>query len=111
MLKRYRTFMSEEENKLAQDFEALFNRLTNEDKVRLILKYANNPKVFYPIIIPIIGTKIATNPDLLTEVGNEYLKIRESIIEQTEECYRKQLDFFKTLIDFHQGKLKPNPKS
>jgi hypothetical protein len=103
--------MEQEENKLTQDFEALFDKLNSEGKVKLILKYVDSPDVFYPIIIPIIGSRLATNPNLLTDVGNEYLKIRESIVEQTEECYQKQLDFFKNFINFHQGKFKPSLKS
>lgn len=84
-------------------FEEVFERLTDPyDKVRLILKYASNPVFFYCEVIPIVGTKLATNLELLDSMGKAYLDMREDIINQTDECWRKQLDFFKTLIDFHQ---------
>lgn len=93
--------MVQKNKKIPNDARALFKRLNAEGKVKLFMKYVDRPDLFYQIVA-ILGTDIATNAELLNSIGEEYKKIREELQEQTAECWRKQLDFFQTLIDFHQ---------
>lgn len=92
--------MNKKYKRLPKNPVELFNKLSPENRVKLFMKYVDQPTDFYQLVA-ILGTQIFTNQKILEEMSNEYKKIRDQIIKQTDECWRKQLDFFQKLIDFH----------
>ncbi len=98
--------MQQKIKKPPKDIVSLVKRLNAEGKVKLLIKYVERPDVFYTAIA-VIGTEMATDPKLLTEIGIEYKKINKNfVVEQLEECRKNQLAAFQALINFHFRQLK-----
>lgn len=95
----------EELRKSPEEVVEFFKKLKPEDKVRLFMKYIDQPTYFFQLIAT-FGTIMATDPETISSMKTEYQKIFDTMIKGSAECYKKHFYFFQTFIDFHDRSLK-----
>jgi hypothetical protein len=91
----------EELRKSPEEVVEFFKKLKPEDKVKLFMKYICQPAYFYQLIAA-LGTVMATDPETISGMKIEYQKIFDTVIKESEECYRNHLYFFQKFIEFHE---------
>lgn len=98
--------MKQQNNSSEEDLGSFVKTLSPKQKIQALLKHSENPNT-YGLVLSTIVEEIATNNDLLNEIGREYKEMmRNALVEKLEECRTMRLEAFQAVLNFHFKKLR-----